>query len=31
VGGEVLQIDGRWSWTLDELREASGALALAFP
>jgi len=30
VGGEVLQIDGRWSWTLSELREASGALALAF-
>ncbi len=31
VGGEVLQIDRRWMWTLDELREAFGALALAFP
>ena len=31
VGGEVLQIGGRWTWTLDELREAAAALALAFP
>jgi len=31
VGGEALEIGGRWSWSLEELREASGALALAFP
>jgi phosphoribosylformylglycinamidine synthase len=31
VGGEVLQIGGRWTWTLEELREAAAALALAFP
>jgi len=31
VGGEVLQIGGRWTWTLDELREANAALGLAFP
>ncbi len=35
VGGDALQllpeIEGRASWSLDELREAHGALALLFP
>jgi phosphoribosylformylglycinamidine synthase len=31
VGGEVLDIGGRWAWSLDEMREAAHALALAFP
>jgi len=31
VGGDVLEIGGRWTWSIQELAEASGALALAFP